>query len=78
MKNIIVILLVALISPMMQARSNKELAKTIIDDATLSQVQSMAEDVLKQGFNAGSGYSQVWARDMNTFKIGRASCRERV
>ena len=67
MKNVIVILLVALISPMMQARSNKELAKTIIDDATLSQVQSMAEDVLKQGFNAGSGYSQVWARDMNTF-----------
>ena len=67
MKNIIVILLVALVSPMMQARSNKELAKTIIDDATLSQVQSMAEDVLKQGFNAGSGYSQVWARDMNTF-----------
>jgi hypothetical protein len=27
----------------------------------------MARTLLKKGFNAGSGYSQVWARDMNTF-----------
>ena len=27
----------------------------------------MARTLLRGGFNAGSGYSQVWARDMNTF-----------
>ncbi|MDM8241877.1 hypothetical protein [Phocaeicola barnesiae] len=27
----------------------------------------MARSVIGQGFNAGSGYSQIWARDMNTF-----------
>lgn len=27
----------------------------------------MGRAILAQGFNAGSGYSQVWARDMNTF-----------
>ena len=34
---------------------------------TLTTVDSMARTLLKKGFNAGSGYSQVWARDMNTF-----------
>ena len=27
----------------------------------------MARSIISQGFNAGSGYSQIWARDMNTF-----------
>ena len=27
----------------------------------------MAQDLLKGGLNAGSGYSQVWIRDLNTF-----------
>ncbi len=27
----------------------------------------MAKATLQSGFNAGSGYSQIWARDMNTF-----------
>lgn len=27
----------------------------------------MARAVIRSGFNAGSGYSQIWARDMNTF-----------
>lgn len=27
----------------------------------------MARSVIGQGFNAGSGYSQIWTRDMNTF-----------
>ncbi len=27
----------------------------------------MAEDLVKKGFNAGSGYGEVWIRDFNTF-----------
>ncbi|MES2829206.1 MAG: hypothetical protein V4687_13670 [Bacteroidota bacterium] len=30
-------------------------------------VKSMAEDLIKKGFNAGDGYGEVWIRDMNTF-----------
>ena len=45
----------------------QQLAKTILNDTTLHQVDSMARSVISQGFNAGSGYSQIWARDMNTF-----------
>lgn len=45
----------------------QQLAETILNDSTLHQVDSMARSVISQGFNAGSGYSQIWARDMNTF-----------
>lgn len=45
----------------------QELAKTIHHDASLLQVDSMARSLIRSGFNAGSGYSQIWARDMNTF-----------
>lgn len=44
-----------------------QLAETILGDSTLIWVDSMARSVIRQGFNAGSGYSQIWARDMNTF-----------
>lgn len=45
----------------------QQLAEQIRNDKTLHQVDSMARAVIRQGFNAGSGYSQIWARDMNTF-----------
>ena len=45
----------------------KILANKILNDPTLTVVDTMARNLLKKGFNAGSGYSQVWARDMNTF-----------
>ena len=45
----------------------KQLATTILQDSTLNKVDSMARSVIRQGLNAGSGYSQIWARDMNTF-----------
>ena len=45
----------------------KTLAKQILSDTSLTVVDTMARTLLKKGFNAGSGYSQVWARDMNTF-----------
>jgi hypothetical protein len=47
--------------------SKKILAKKILGDTSLNIVDTMARNLLRKGFNAGSGYSQVWARDMNTF-----------
>ena len=45
----------------------KQLANQILQDTSLRQVDKMARQVIGSGFNAGSGYSQIWARDMNTF-----------
>lgn len=50
-----------------QPSKNQQLAATLLNDTTLNKVDSMARATLAQGFNAGSGYSQVWARDLNTF-----------
>lgn len=50
-----------------QPSSQQRLAQTLLNDSTLHQVDSLARSVLSSGFNAGSGYSQVWARDLNTF-----------
>ena len=38
-----------------------------------ARVEQMAFETLKTGFNAGDGYNQVWARDLNTFI--KFSCR---
>lgn len=45
----------------------QQLASEILNDPTLQVVDSMARSTIRSGFNAGSGYSQIWARDMNTF-----------
>lgn len=47
--------------------AEKELAWQIRSDRSLQQVDSMARAVIRQGLTAGSGYSQVWIRDLNTF-----------
>ncbi|NCC09922.1 MAG: hypothetical protein EOM31_05340 [Bacteroidia bacterium] len=47
--------------------AKQELAKEILNDDSLTTVDSLARRVIHNGLNAGSGYSQVWARDMNTF-----------
>jgi hypothetical protein len=44
-----------------------ELARKIQADRTLTEVHRMAGELLKRGLNAGSGYSEVWIRDLNTF-----------
>ncbi len=49
------------------AARNTALADCILSDTTMARVDSMAREILKGSFNAGSGYSQVWARDLNTF-----------
>ena len=45
----------------------QRLANQILSDTNLLKVDSMARATIRSGFNAGSGYSQIWARDMNTF-----------
>ena len=47
--------------------AKQQLAETISQDISLSVVDSMARATIRERFNAGSGYSQIWARDMNTF-----------
>lgn len=49
------------------ASKDKELARRISEDKRLDSIYTMSADILKQGFNAGDGYPQVWIRDMNTF-----------
>lgn len=52
----------------------KQLANRILQDTSLQIVDNMARQLIGSGFNAGSGYSQIWARDMNTFI--EAACEE--
>jgi hypothetical protein len=69
MKNLILIVLLICLGIGCSQNPNpqKVLAKQILGDSSLITVDTMARNILKKGFNAGSGYSQVWARDMNTF-----------
>ncbi len=47
--------------------SKQALVTQIENNHSFQVVDSMGRAVLGKGLNAGSGYSQVWARDMNTF-----------
>lgn len=49
--------------------TNKKLAKEILSNPYFPQVISKGDALLSEGFNAGSGYQQVWIRDFNTFII---------
>jgi glycogen debranching enzyme len=51
----------------LSAQSSRPLAQEILSDTSLNRVKTMAEDLLKTGFNAGSSYGEVWIRDFNTF-----------
>jgi hypothetical protein len=64
---LIIIVLCVIYGFSQQPERKKVLAKQILNDTSLTVVDTMARTLLKKGFNAGSGYSQVWARDMNTF-----------
>lgn len=48
-------------------KTDPELAREILADPTLPVVHRMAQRLLASGFNAGSGYGEVWIRDLNTF-----------
>ncbi len=53
---------------------NKELATKILGNENMQKVDSMARQLMKNGFYAGSGYQMVWSRDLNTFI--ELSCEE--
>jgi hypothetical protein len=44
-----------------------QLSKAILADTNLTLVLDKARALLKTGLNAGSGYGEVWIRDLNTF-----------
>jgi len=46
---------------------NEELAGKILNNPDLTLVLDKAKSILKQGMTAGSGYGEVWIRDLNTF-----------
>lgn len=50
-----------------QKREKQDLVNSIENNRFFDQVDSMGRAILTQGLNAGSGYSQVWVRDLNTF-----------
>ncbi|HNY78167.1 MAG: polysaccharide lyase family protein [Sedimentisphaerales bacterium] len=43
------------------------MARQILADPNLARVLDKARSLLKTGFTAGSGYGEVWIRDLNTF-----------
>lgn len=47
--------------------TEKQLAKKILADPDLPIVLERARALLKTGLSAGSGYGEVWIRDLNTF-----------
>jgi len=49
------------------SRKNAELAAKIKSDQNFAYTKQKALEVMKAGFNAGSGYREVWIRDYNTF-----------
>lgn len=72
--SIIILLVLSFIFSEDQSRENKILAEKILADTTISKVDSMARNLMKNGFYAGSGYQMVWSRDLNTFI--ELSCEE--
>ncbi len=44
-----------------------KLAREILADQRLPAVHQMAQKLLRSGLTAGSGYGEVWIRDLNTF-----------
>ena len=49
------------------SQTNTAIKSEILKDSSLNRVKLMAAGLIKTGFNAGSGYGEVWIRDFNTF-----------
>ncbi len=54
-------------TPVKKEANNKQLADSIAKNEYFPFVKSKALEIMKSGFNAGSGYREVWIRDYNTF-----------
>ena len=52
---------------------NRAVARRIIADRDLDDVLQRAQALIASGFNAGSGYPELWIRDFATFM--ELSCR---
>ena len=50
-----------------EGASQAALAREILADQSLREVHQMAQKLLQTGLTAGSGYGEVWIRDLNTF-----------
>jgi hypothetical protein len=68
-KNLFLKIFVALfaISGSLSAQIDPDLKKRVDEDTRLQDVMSRAETLIQTGLNAGSGYAEVWIRDLNTF-----------
>ena len=67
---IILLIFVAMQGGIMAQRfSSQHLAEKVLSDSSLSKVKAMAIALISNGFNAGSGYGEVWIRDFNTFIV---------
>ena len=73
-KTILLLLFLGLFACTTTNTRKKELAEKILSDTTMQKVDSMARNLMKKGFYAGSGYQMVWSRDLNTFI--ELSCEE--
>ena len=69
---IIVAAAVLMNSPHLEAEDDlpdRDLARKILQDQRMDEVVRMGRELMKSGMNAGSGYSEVWIRDLNTFIV---------
>ncbi len=55
--------------PAAPAIGHQELARRILQDERMDEVERMGRELLKSGLNAGSVYEEVWIRDLNTFIV---------
>ena len=53
--------------PISLSSDEGELARAILDDGALGEVLELAGELVRSGFNAGTGYREVWIRDLATF-----------
>jgi len=73
LKRIFLLLLILISHAAASQMKIKSLKEQIRNNEDYDKVEQMALGILKTGFNAGDGYNQVWARDLNTFI--KYSCR---
>lgn len=52
-----------------QQAADRELVENILQDERMDKVVHMGHELLKSGMKAGSGYNEVWIRDLNTFIV---------
>jgi hypothetical protein len=64
---VLLLFLITACSTITEKKKEKELAGKIRKDKNFSFTKQKALEIMQSGFNAGSGYREVWIRDYNTF-----------